>query len=76
VAANVPRLSFMVIPASVSEVKGKSALALSRDLGLSYKSAFVLLHKLREAMAEEMRGRVIGGEGKVAEWMVDILEAT
>ena len=24
-----------------NEVKGKSALALSRDLGLSYKSAFV-----------------------------------
>ena len=50
-----------------NEVKGKSALALSRDLGLSYKTAFVLLHKLREAMAEEMKGRVIGGEGKVAE---------
>jgi transposase-like protein len=50
-----------------NEVKGKSALALSRDLGLSYKTAFVLLHKLREAMAEEMRGRVVGGEGKVAE---------
>jgi len=48
-------------------VKGKSALALSRDLGLSYKSAFVLLHKLREAMAEEMRGRIVGGEGKEAE---------
>src|SRR5712664_4187477 len=48
-----------------NEVKGKSALALSRDLHLSYKSAFVLLHKLREAMAEEMRGRVVGGEGKV-----------
>jgi hypothetical protein len=48
-------------------VKGKSALALSRDLCVSYKTAFVLLHKLREAMAEEMRGRVIGGEGKVAE---------
>jgi transposase-like protein len=47
-----------------NEVKGKSALALSRDLGLSYKSAFVLLHKLREAMAEEMKGRVVGGEGK------------
>jgi len=27
----------------------------------------VLSHKLREAMAEEMRGRVVGGEGKVAE---------
>src|ERR1700686_3162036 len=50
-----------------NEVKGKSALALSRDLGLSYKSAFVLLHKLREAMAEEMRGRIVGGEGKEAE---------
>jgi transposase-like protein len=50
-----------------NEVKGKSALALSRDLGLSYKSAFVLLHKLREAMAEEMKGRVVGGEGKEAE---------
>src|SRR5712675_1480075 len=49
------------------KVKGKSALALSRDLGFSYKSAFVLLHKLREAMAEEMRGRVVGGEGKTAE---------
>src|SRR2546427_12038474 len=55
------------IPVFCNEVKGKSALALSRDLGLSYKSAFVLLHKLREAMAEEMRGRVVGGEGKEAE---------
>jgi hypothetical protein len=45
-----------------NEVKGKSALALSRDLGLAYKSAFVLLHKLREAMAEEMRGRIIGDD--------------
>src|SRR5436190_1826067 len=50
-----------------NEVKGKSALAMSRDLGLSYKAAFVLLHKLREAMAEELRGRTVGGPGKVAE---------
>ena len=50
-----------------NEVKGKSALALSRDLSVSYKCAFVLLHKLREAMAEELKGRVVGGEGKVAE---------
>src|SRR5437899_8422142 len=50
-----------------NEVKGKSALALSRDIGVSYKTAFVLLHKLREAMAVELRGRTIGGEGKVAE---------
>jgi transposase-like protein len=51
----------------VNEVKGKSALALSRDLNVSYKCAFVLLHKLREAMAEELKGRVVGGEGKTAE---------
>ena len=50
-----------------NEVKGKSALALSRDLNVSYKCAFVLLHKLREAMAAELKGRVVGGEGKVAE---------
>ncbi len=50
-----------------NEVKGKSALALSRDLNVSYKCAFVLLHKLREAMAAELKGRMIGGEGKVAE---------
>jgi transposase-like protein len=50
-----------------NEVKGKSALALSRDLCVSYKCAFVLLHKLREAMAAELKGRVIGGDGKVAE---------
>jgi transposase-like protein len=50
-----------------NEVKGKSMLALSRDLCISYKAAFVLAHKLREAMAEELRGRVVGGNGKVAE---------
>src|ERR1700748_374876 len=49
-----------------NEVKGKSMLAMSRDLGLSYKASFVLCHKMREAMAEEMKGRVIGGEGKGA----------
>jgi len=50
-----------------NEVKGKSMLALSRDLGVSYKAAFVLAHKMREAMAGEMKGREIGGEGKTAE---------
>ena len=45
-----------------NEVKGKSMLAMSRDLGLSYKAAFVLCHKMREAMAEEMKGRTIGDD--------------
>ena len=49
-----------------NEVKGKSMLALSRDLGMAYKSAFVLAHKLREAMASEVKALRIGGEGEVA----------
>jgi transposase-like protein len=51
----------------VNEVKGKSALALSRDLGCQYKTAFVLAHKLREAMASELKGMRVGGAGQVVE---------
>jgi transposase-like protein len=51
----------------VNEVKGKSMLAMSRDLGLSYKTAFVLCHKMREAMSEEMKGRQIGDDRPEAE---------
>jgi transposase-like protein len=51
----------------VNEVKGKSMLAMSRDLGLSYKSCFVLCHKMREALAEEMKGRQIGDDRPEAE---------
>ena len=50
-----------------NEVKGKSALALSRDLDVQYKTAFVLAHKLREAMSTEVRGHMLGGPGKVVE---------
>jgi transposase-like protein len=35
--------------------KGHSALQLSRDLGCQYKTAFVLAHKLREAIESEQR---------------------
>ncbi len=48
-------------------VKGISALQLARDLGVAPKSAFVLAHKLREAMASEMRGATVGGDGRVVE---------
>lgn len=51
----------------VNEVKGKSALALSRDLDCQYKTAFVLSHKLREAMASELKGMQIGGDGETVE---------
>jgi len=51
----------------VNEVKGKSALALSRDLGTQYKTAYVLAHKVREAMAFELKGMRMGGEGETVE---------
>jgi transposase-like protein len=60
------RMYLAAIAIFVNEVKGKSMLAMSRDLGLSYKAAFVLGHKMREAMAAEMRGRQLGGEGTEA----------
>ena len=63
-AHNLPlRIYIAAILIFCNEVKGKNALALSRDLGIHYKSAFVLGHKLREAMAIEMHGRRIGGAG-------------
>src|SRR3546814_4295807 len=37
----------------VNGAKGVAALQLSRDLDVQYKTAFVLSHKLREAMALE-----------------------
>jgi hypothetical protein len=42
----------------------RHALAPSRDLGMSHKACWVLLHKVREAMAEEFKGRKLGGTGK------------
>jgi hypothetical protein len=50
-----------------NEVKGKSMLALSRSLDVQYKTAFVLAHKLREAMATEVKVLRLGGDGAVAE---------
>jgi transposase-like protein len=45
----------------VNGAKGVSALQVSRDLDVQYKTAFVLSHKLREAMAQEQKGRQLNG---------------
>jgi transposase-like protein len=45
----------------VNGAKGVSALQLSRCTGLSYKTAFVLAHKIREALARETDGLVLSG---------------
>ena len=60
------RMYLAAIAIAMNEVKGKSALALSRDLGVSYKATWVLMHKIREALSAEFKGRVLGGEGSEA----------
>ena len=46
----------------VNSVKGISALQLSRDIDCQHKTAFVLCHKLREALAAEVAARDLEGE--------------
>src|SRR3984893_8334054 len=57
------RSYLMAIAIFANEVKGKSMLAMARDLGVAYQTSFILAHKMREAMASEMKGAHIGGEG-------------
>jgi len=45
--------------------KGHSALQLSRDLDCQYKTAFVLSHKLREALAAEQAASSLSGSVEV-----------
>ena len=49
-----------------SSKKGISAHQLHRMLGVTYKSAWFMAHRIREAMADKKRGP-IGGEGKFVE---------
>lgn len=49
----------------VNAVKGVSALQLGRDLNVQYKTAFVLAHKIREAMSAEHAGMMLSGEVEV-----------
>jgi transposase-like protein len=45
--------------------KGMSALQLSRDLNVQYKTAYVMAHKLREAMAAEDKNATVSGAVEV-----------
>lgn len=49
----------------VNAVKGISALQLSRDLDVQYRTAFVLAHKLREALATEVENMELEGEVEI-----------
>ena len=55
----------MAIAIFVNGAKGVAALQLGRDLDVSYKTAFVLSHKLREAMAAERATGTVKGEVEI-----------
>lgn len=49
----------------VNAVKGVSALQLGRDLDVQYKTAFVMAHKLREAISASQTEGALSGEIEV-----------
>lgn len=49
----------------VNGAKGISALQLSRDLDVQYKTAFVLAHKIREAVNSHAKGKKVKGEVEI-----------
>jgi transposase-like protein len=63
------KMSFTDLLAAICIVanaaKGISALQLARDLDCQHKTAFVLAHKIREALAAEPKGASLFGEVEV-----------
>ena len=63
------KLSFMDLLAAiflfVNGAKGKSTVQLSREMDINYKSAFVLFHKMREAMQDEYDNQKVSGEVEI-----------
>jgi transposase-like protein len=55
----------LAIAIFVNGAKGMAALQLGRDMDVSYKTAFVLAHKLREAMAADQAAYQPKGEVEV-----------
>jgi len=50
-----------------SSKKGFSAHQLHRSIDVQYKTAWFMMHRLREAMKDEAFAEALGGEGKVVE---------
>ena len=63
------KMSFVDLLAALciiaNAAKGVSALQLARDLCCQHKTAFVLAHKIREALAAETKGMSLFGEVEV-----------
>ena len=47
--------------------KGMSAKQIQRMLGISYKSAWFVMHRIREAMSPDLKSGPIGGDEKIVE---------
>ena len=56
------RTYLAAIAVYTNAVKGISALQMSRDLGVQYKTAFVLAHKIRESLMEQRDDAPLSGE--------------
>ena len=50
-----------------SSKKGMSAHQFHRMLGVTYKTAWFMAHRIREAMKDDRRHGPLGGEGKIVE---------
>jgi transposase-like protein len=59
------RTYLLAIAIFANGAKGHSALQLSRDLDVQYRTAFVLSHKLREALAAEHAEMTMEGEVEI-----------
>lgn len=63
------KLAFMDLLAAiclfVNGAKGRSAVQMSREMDVQYKTAWVLCHKLREAMQDEYEGAKASGEVEI-----------
>ena len=55
----------LAIAIFVNGAKGHSALQLSRDLDCQYKTAYVMAHKIREALASEQQDMTMEGTVEV-----------
>lgn len=57
---------FMAMALMAEAKKGISANQVSRHLGIQYKTAWYLCHRIRKAM-EELNAAPLGGQGKIVE---------
>lgn len=51
----------------VINAKGENAIQMSHRLDVAYKTAWVLCHKIREVMADELRDVQVGGDDRSVE---------